>query len=62
MVVVFAHIILSHKADRKRIPLLQLVVPLGETICNVPVNHSDSCTKKWVRNLVSSVVQNIKLR
>lgn len=56
MVGEFAHIILSHKPDRKRIPLLQLVVPLGETICNVLVNHSDSCRKKWVNNLISSAV------
>lgn len=53
MVGVFAHIISSHKADRERIPLLQLVVPLGGTICNVPMNHSESCTKKWARKLIS---------
>lgn len=62
MVGVFAYIILNHKPDRELIPLLKLVVPLGQTICNVPVKRSDSHIKKWVRNLISGAVENIKLR
>lgn len=38
----FTHIILSYKSDRERNPLLKLVVPFGQTICNVLVNHSDT--------------------